>query len=105
MKHLTLALAMFAAIPSGALAQAHVAAKPAAPQLEAAVRLADWQLAQMHGGTVSRATSETRNPRAWEQAAFWVGMTALADAGAPPRIRQAILDMGAANRWLPGEKP
>ena len=105
MKHLTLALAMFAAIPYGASAQGHVAARPAASQLDAAVRLADWQLAQMHGGTVSRATSETRNPRAWEQAAFWVGMTALADAGAPPRIRQAILDMGAANRWLPGEKP
>lgn len=105
MKHLALALALSAVIPSMALAQGREAAKPVTAPLEAAARLADWQLGQMHGGTVSRATGETRNPRAWEQAVFWVGMTALADAGAPPRIRQAVLDMGAANRWLPGEKP
>lgn len=105
MKHLALASTLLIAIPATALAQHPVTAKPAASAVEAAVRLADWQLGQMHGGTVSRATGETRNPRAWEQAVFWVGMTALADAGAPPRIRQAILDMGAANRWLPGEKP
>ncbi|GFE85254.1 glycoside hydrolase family 88/105 protein [Steroidobacter agaridevorans] len=78
---------------------------PPAP-IEAAVRLADWQLARMHDGApVSRKTHETSNPRAWEQAAFWVGMTALADAGAPPRIREAILAMGRANQWLPGAKP
>ncbi|MGR6331188.1 glycoside hydrolase family 88/105 protein [Sphingomonas sp. XXL09] len=74
--------------------------------LAAAVRLADWQLARMADSAhVSRATGETRNPRAWEQAVFWVGMTALADAGAPPRIRDAILAMGRANRWQPGAKP
>lgn len=105
MKHLALASTLLIAIPATALAQRPVMAKPAASAVEAAVRLADWQLGQMHGGTVSRATGETRNPRAWEQGVFWVGMAALADAGAPPRIRQAILDMGAANRWLPGEKP
>lgn len=105
MKHLALASTLLIAIPATALAQRPASAKHAASATEVAVRLADWQLGQMHGGTVSRATGETRNPRAWEQAVFWVGMTALADAGAPPRIRQAILDMGAANRWLPGEKP
>ncbi|MBO9623410.1 MAG: glycoside hydrolase family 88 protein [Sphingomonas sp.] len=105
MKHLALASALLVATPTAVLAQGPVAAKPASSPMEAAARLADWQLKQMHGGTVSRATGETRNPRAWEQAAFWVGMTALADAGGPPRIRKAILDMGAANQWLPGEKP
>jgi hypothetical protein len=49
--------------------------------------------------------AETRNPRAWEQAAFWVGMTALADHGAPADISRAILDMGAANQWLPAKRP
>src|SRR5690349_1238847 len=87
---------------------ANVASKgksPPAP-IEAAVRLADWQLARMHdGASVSRKTHETSNPRAWEQAVFWVGMTALADAGGPPRIREAILAMGRANQWLPGAKP
>lgn len=105
MKHLALASALLAAAPTAVLAQGMVAAKPASAAMEAAVRLADWQLNQMHGGTVSRITGETRNPRAWEQAAFWVGMTALADAGAPPRVRKAILDMGAANQWLPGKLP
>lgn len=105
MKYLALASMLLAIAPHGVLAQETTATKPAAGPIEAAARLADWQLGQMHGGTVSRITGETRNPRAWEQAAFWVGMTALADAGGPPRIRQAILDMGAANRWLPGDKP
>ncbi|MGK6355761.1 glycoside hydrolase family 88/105 protein [Sphingomonas sp. DT-207] len=105
MKHLALASALLAAAPTAVLAQGSVAARPASDVIEAAVRLADWQLGQMHGGTVSRVTGETRNPRAWEQAAFWVGMTALVDAGGPPRVRQAILDMGAANQWLPGKLP
>ena len=104
MKHLALTSALLAAAPTAVFAQSTVA-KPAVSAIEVAVRLADWQLGQMHGGTVSRATGETRNPRAWEQAAFWIGMTTLADAGAPPRVRQAILDMGAANQWLPGKLP
>lgn len=73
--------------------------------IAAATRLAEWQLSRMGGiEGVSRITSETRKPRAWEQGVFWVGMTALADAGAPSRIRDAILAMGRANQWQPGEK-
>jgi rhamnogalacturonyl hydrolase YesR len=88
------------------MAPAPVAAQAVQAPIAAAVKLADWQLARMNDAAhVSRATGETRKPRAWEQAVFWVGMTALADAGAPPRIRQSILDMGRANQWLPGEKP
>jgi len=82
------------------------AQEPARAPIETAVMLADWQLARMDGsGDISRLTSETRNPRSWEQAAFWIGMTRLADAGAPPRIKQAIIDMGRANAWRPGERP
>ncbi len=70
------------------------------------MRLADWQLARMGDAVpASRKTNETRDPRSWEQAAFWIGMTALADAGGPPRIQQAIVTMGSDNRWLPGERP
>jgi len=94
--------------PGAAFAQGAQALAPApapAPAIEAAVRLADWQLARMAGTGISRETWETRNPRGWEQAAFWIGMTTLADAGAPPRIRAAIFDMGRSNEWLPGKRP
>ncbi|MET0499743.1 MAG: glycoside hydrolase family 88 protein [Steroidobacteraceae bacterium] len=90
---------------ASAVSQA-AAAEPAHEPIDAAVRLADWQLARMgQPASVSRKTDETGKPRAWEQAVFWVGMTALADAGGPPRIKQAIVAMGNANRWLPGDKP
>ncbi|MDG5488800.1 glycoside hydrolase family 88 protein [Sphingomonas sp. BGYR3] len=82
-----------------------VAAQPAVQPIESAVRLADWQLRRMSDQThINRATGESGNARAWEQAVFWVGMTALADAGAPDRIRQAIMDHGRRNEWTPGRK-
>jgi rhamnogalacturonyl hydrolase YesR len=95
-----LAMVLLAAITSPC-----VQAEPERNPIEAAVSLADWQLARIEQAPVSRKTDETDKPRAWEQAVFWIGMTALADAGGPPRIRQAIIAMGNANRWLPGEKP
>jgi rhamnogalacturonyl hydrolase YesR len=58
-----------------------------------------------HPNLVSRVTTETRNPRAWEQAVFWIGMTALVDAGGPSEIREAILKMGRANQWQPARRP
>lgn len=83
-----------------------VSAQAARAPLQAATAMADWQLARMQDdGHVSRATGDTKKPRAWEQAVFWVGMTALADAGGPPRIGQAIIAQGRANGWMPGEKP
>ena len=91
---------------SSAVASSGALAEPSPAPIDAAVRLADWQLERMgQTASISRQTGDTAKPRAWEQAVFWVGMTALADAGAPPRIKQAILAMGNANRWLPGEKP
>jgi rhamnogalacturonyl hydrolase YesR len=71
-----------------------------------ATRLAQWQLARMDDAQhISRATGETGNPRGWEKAVFWTGMTALADAGGPPEIGRAILAMGKANDWTPGSRP
>ncbi|PZU68120.1 MAG: glycosyl hydrolase family 88 [Sphingobium sp.] len=80
------------------------AAQPARTPIEAAVKLADWQLARLDDlSHIPSATDETRKTRGWEQAVFWVGMTALADAGAPPRIKEAILAMGQRNGWKPGD--
>jgi len=73
---------------------------------DTAVHLADWQLARLDPRHIEKATGETRNPRAWEQAVFWVGMTALADMpGAPLRMKQAIFEMGERNQWTPGHRP
>jgi rhamnogalacturonyl hydrolase YesR len=104
----TLALVLATTAPMMATAarpQKTAAATQASP-LALAAKLADWQLTRLNDTThVSRITTETRNPRAWEQAVFWVGMTALADAGGPPRIGQAVLAMGKANEWLPARRP
>jgi rhamnogalacturonyl hydrolase YesR len=101
----------FAVLALGLLLAVPVYAQPAAntgssSAIDIAVPVAKWQLARMESSDqISRATSETRNPRAWEQAVFWIGMTALADAHGPPEIRQAILDMGRANEWSPARRP
>lgn len=107
---LSLALALGAALLPTApvLAQSRAATAPTTPTTirAAAVRVADWQLGRLDASHIARATGETRNPRAWEQAVFWVGMTDLAAApGSPARIRQAILDMGKRTGWRPGDKP
>ncbi len=87
------------------VAPLEVAPLKAAP-LKAALALADWQLARLDDVSHIREANEgTRLTRGWEQAVFWIGMTELADAGAPPRIRQAILEMGARNHWRPGDAP
>lgn len=101
------ALLAIASIIAAPLAAAPVPV--AVPQAEGAIaqatRLAQWQLSHMADAShVARATTETRNPRAWEQAVFWVGMTALADAGGPPEIARAVLAMGQANRWTPAAR-
>jgi rhamnogalacturonyl hydrolase YesR len=93
------------ALASVAMAQPAAEASPQAA-IDAATRLARWQLARMTDTShISRAGGETGNPRAWEQAAFWVGMTALADHGGPADIGAAILAMGRANQWQPGRLP
>ena len=98
----TLALACLLAAPVYAHPHDHVPPRP----LETASRLARWQLERMeHPDLVSRVTTETRNPRAWEQAVFWIGMTALADAGGPAELRKSILEMGRTNQWKPARRP
>ncbi len=100
-----LAAALLAA-PAALSAQPAPAQAQAVDPIATATRLARWQLARMQDLTgVSRVTGETRKTRGWEQAVFWVGMTALADAGAAPDVKAAILKMGRDNQWRPGDSP
>jgi rhamnogalacturonyl hydrolase YesR len=101
-----LATASLAATPAIAAPAPRAASAEARDAIQLATRLAQWQLARLTDGQhVSRVTTETKNPRAWEQAVFWVGMTALADAGAPPAIADAVTAMGRSNQWLPARRP
>jgi rhamnogalacturonyl hydrolase YesR len=79
---------------------------PDAP-LAVAERLADWQLAHRDDTSlVSRFSDETRRPASWEQATFWIGMTALADHRPDDaHLARAVLAMGEGEGWRPGPRP
>ncbi|HEU4780561.1 MAG TPA: glycoside hydrolase family 88 protein [Steroidobacteraceae bacterium] len=73
--------------------------------LKLASRVADWQLVRLgatHG--VTKHAEETANSRSWQQGAFWVGMTRLADATGEKRFADAIITMGKNHQWKPGER-
>jgi rhamnogalacturonyl hydrolase YesR len=73
--------------------------------LKVAARVAEWQLERMgatHG--VTKYAEETANPRSWQQGAFWVGMTRLADVTGEKRFADAIISMGKSNQWQPGKR-
>ncbi len=42
-------------------------------------------------------------PRGWEQAAFWIGLTRFADSTQSPVYRDALLAMGRTNDWRLGD--
>jgi len=74
--------------------------------IAAAERLADWQLARLQDTTgMSRQMAETADTRSWMRAAFWIGLTALADHDRAPRFHDAILAMGQGNGWKADERP
>jgi rhamnogalacturonyl hydrolase YesR len=72
--------------------------------LKLAARAADWQLARLDAAHITHMQDETRDPKSWEQGAFWVGMTHLADVSGEKRFHDAILAMGRANQWRPGSR-
>ena len=74
--------------------------------LNIAARVADWQLSRMDGLHITTyMKEESQQPLSWQQGAFWVGMTRLADASGEKRFRDAILAQGRANQWNPGPRP
>jgi rhamnogalacturonyl hydrolase YesR len=72
--------------------------------LAATRRVADWQIAHRDGlDRVATDRPSLRNPRDWQQATFWVAMTALADRD--QRYRSVLLDLGRAQQWRLGDRP
>jgi rhamnogalacturonyl hydrolase YesR len=73
--------------------------------LKLAEKVADYQLATMGGGYVPPNTSkDTIDPTGWVQAAFFVGLTALADRSDKPAYSSAIVARGVANQWQLGPR-
>ena len=87
------------------LASTAFSAEPARKDvLRLAAKAADWQLAHLDGAYVTHQTEESRDPRSWEQGAFYVGLTHLADVSGEKRFRAAILSMGRSNQWQLGQR-
>jgi rhamnogalacturonyl hydrolase YesR len=99
MKALIVGLALL--IPSLSFAADSPARKDA---LKVAARVADWQLARMDAAHITHMKEESKDAKSWEQGAFWVGMTRLADVSGNPKYREAILAMGRANQWQLGPR-
>lgn len=101
-------LGLATAMPGGAGAAPAPAARVEArqPALAWARRVADWQLAQRGDfRTIPRAGPETRSSRDWQQAAFQIGLTSLADRSRDPRYRDAVIANGVENRWTLSPRP
>lgn len=68
-------------------------------------RVADWQLA--HLAPLDYIAIEWQRPhdtRDWQQATFWVGLTALAEQTDERRFEAAIFDKGRAAQWKLGDR-
>ncbi len=107
---LAAALAALAILSTSAFAPPPVeAAAPALPSRAAVLvsleRVADWQLTHLDDlSYMPRAGESARNPRDWQQAAFWVALTHLADRSRSPRYRDAILAKGRETGWRLGDR-
>lgn len=94
---------MLAAAPA-AVAEAEPAMPTAAAILAETRRVADWQLAnRANWGAMPAARPSVRNPRDWQQATFWVALTALADRD--PRYGKPLIELGRELGWKLGDKP
>ncbi|WP_129645029.1 glycoside hydrolase family 88/105 protein [Peristeroidobacter agariperforans] len=68
-------------------------------------KAADWQLAHLEpASTIKVMREETRNARSWQQGAFYVGLTALAERSQSERFRAAILSHGRSQKWRLGDR-
>lgn len=74
--------------------------------LAIAERLADWQLARLRDTPgLSRNVAESADSRSWIRAAFWIGVSELADHDRQPRFREALVEMGRGNDWKTDGRP
>lgn len=73
--------------------------------LQAMEKVADWQLANLvPPPSIKSFREESSRPRSWEQAAFYAGLTELAERSKSPRFREAILKHGRQEQWKPGDR-
>jgi rhamnogalacturonyl hydrolase YesR len=88
------------------VAAADLPARPEPTRVLAAMEAAaDWQLTHLEPvDTIQVAREETRNPRSWQQGAFYAGLTALAERSRSTRFRDAILDHGRKVNWQLGDR-
>lgn len=85
-----------------ALQGAVAAPTDAAAALAAGAKVADWQLQHLDRFDYVPASAfrdQTEERRNWIQAAFYIGLTAFADASHQQRYVDAILAHGAAEGW------
>jgi rhamnogalacturonyl hydrolase YesR len=103
----TTTFALFTAL---LITAAHAATVDTAPINRAATlalleKSADWQLAHLEpASTIKVMREETRSARSWQQGAFYVGLTALAERSKSERFREAILSHGRSQKWRPGDR-
>lgn len=89
----------------GSLATADTKPIDSSATLELMEKAADWQLAHLEpASTIKVMREETRNARSWQQGAFYVGLTALAERSKSGRFREAILSHGRSQQWRLGER-
>ena len=90
--------------PTAVVAEAPPAMPAPAAILAETRRVADWQLAnKANWATMPLARKSVQNPRDWQQATFWVALTALADRD--PAYTKPLLDLGRELGWRLGDKP
>jgi unsaturated rhamnogalacturonyl hydrolase len=90
-------------------ASAAIAAQPekidTAATLQTMEKVADWQLANLiPPPSIKSFREESSRPRSWEQAAFYIGLTQLAERSKSPRFREAILKHGRQEQWKLGDR-
>lgn len=87
-------------------ATTQAALPPKTPPLEAAARVATWQIAHLSDLEGVRTFREdAAEQRGWINASFLIGLTALADATHDPLWSNAIERIGKQQGWLPGDRP
>lgn len=108
--NLAAALAALAVTSAGSYARPPVEAAAASLPSRAAVtasieRVADWQLTHLDDlSYMPMVGPSAKDPRDWQQATFWVGLTRVADRSRSPRYRDAILAKGRELGWRLGDR-
>jgi unsaturated rhamnogalacturonyl hydrolase len=95
-------LAAVATSPARASGESHRNAPKESAALTLGAKVADWQLSHLSRFDYvpeSAFRHDTEATRNWIQAAFYIGLTAFADASRDPRYADAIVAHGAAEGW------